>query len=75
MTLPKDIDFMLWWSSLVVDFPMDNIPFLPDESQWKEYGNYLVRENSFSDAGAPGTQTFSDKFEWAQAVFKCMAHT
>lgn len=73
MILPKNVSFKQFASSLVVDFPNDNIPFLSSDENWREWGDRLVQENSFSNNGAPSTKGFSDKTEWAQALFKTMA--
>ena len=74
MILPIGITLKLWADSLVIDFPDDNIPFLLDESGWKNWGNFLVQENTFLDNGAPGTQAYSDWQTWAKDVFKSMAN-
>lgn len=74
MTLPKDIPLLLWAQSLVIDFSSDNVVLLTDESEWKEWGNGLVQEDSFSNNGAPATHAYSDWQTWAQDVFKCMAN-
>lgn len=75
MTLPDYITLTNWAHTLVVDFPKDNIPFLKDENNWKEWGNMLIQENSFSRNAAPGTQNYSDWQSWAKAVFYAMAGT
>lgn len=77
MMIPKDTRLDIWASSLVVDFPTDNIPqFVPltdDEKEWKKWASLLVQENSFQNNGAPGPTVFKNAAEWSQAVFKSMA--
>jgi hypothetical protein len=73
MILPKGVTLTQFAASLVVDFPNDNIPFLSNEDNWKEWGNRLIQEATFSGNGAPSTDGFKDKAEWAQALFKTMA--
>lgn len=74
MMIPtKDTPFNLFIGSLVVDFPIDNVPVSTNEDDWKLLGNSLVQEGSFSDNGAPSPAGFKSKTEWAQAVFYAMA--
>lgn len=72
MVLPDRISLKAWAASLVVDYPDDNIPFLFNEKQWKEWGNRVVQEDSFSDNNAPSTGDFNDWQKWAKAVFYVM---
>jgi len=74
MMLPKFAELGTWAASLVIDFPTDNIPFLKHEKDWKEWGNTLVQETSFSNSGAPGTSLYEEWVHWAEAVFKTMAN-
>lgn len=64
-----------WAASLVVDFPMENIPFLKDESDWKTWGNTLISENTFAVNGAPGTGEYSNWKPWAADVYKVMLNS
>lgn len=73
MMLPKFAKLSTWAASLIIDFPTDNIPILDKESNWKDWGNTLVQENSFSDAGAPSAVYYDDWIPWAEALFKAMA--
>jgi len=77
MMIPKNTRLDTWASSLVVDFPTDNVPqFYPvknDEKAWKQWASILVQENSFANNGAPGPSAFKNAIEWSQAVFKAMA--
>lgn len=75
MMLPILTDLKTWSSSLIIDFPNDNVPILSDEKKWKLWGNTLIQENSFAENGAPGTEKFDDWQSWAQSVFKQMANT
>jgi hypothetical protein len=70
--IPEFTTLTDWAASLVVDFPLDNIPFLKDESVWKEWGNTLIRENSFAENGAPGTGDYSSWKPWAVDIYKVM---
>lgn len=74
MMMPIHTDLKTWGSSLVIDFPKDNIPFYQEGDEWKEWGNFLIQENSFATNGAPGTVHFSEWEDWAMAVYKQMAN-
>jgi len=74
MMIPRFTTLKQWAHSLVIDFPSDNIPILRNEEDWKGWGNMLIQENSFSSAGAPGTQNYSNWVEWAKDVFHTMAN-
>ena len=69
----KDISLKLWADTLIRDFERDNVPVLEDENNWREWGNQLIREPSFAQAGCPQTQGFESVEEWAQAVCGAMA--
>lgn len=75
MMLPVHTDLKTWASSLVIDFPSDNVPLYTPGSDWKVWGNFLIQENSFLANHAPGTSKFNDWNEWAMAVFRQMANT
>ncbi len=72
MMIPKDVSLFDWASSLIVDFPSDNIPVLMHESHWKEWGDLLVQENSFAKNGSPGTQSYSEWKSWSLDLFQSM---
>ncbi len=72
MMKPLFSDVKDWAASLVIDFPNDNIPRLERNSDWKEWGNSLVGENSFSTSGAPGTHNYSSPRPWMIDVYKVM---
>lgn len=74
MMIPKNTTIERWASSLIVDFPNDNIPLRWNESNWKSKGNALVQETSFANNAAPGTKDFNDWKTWAYAIFKSMAN-
>ncbi len=74
MMLPINTDLKTWASSLVIDFPVDNIPLYKSDSDWRVWGNFLIQENSFSENHAPGTSMFNDWQEWAMAVFRQLAN-
>lgn len=73
ITIPEAITLSKWANALIIDFPNDNIPILEDETKWKEWGDVLIQENSFSRNGAPGTQNYSDWHAWAKAIFYTMS--
>ncbi len=73
MIQPIRIDLNKWASSLVVDFPNDNIPILKNDD-WKTWGNDLIQENSFYVNSAPSTFGYPDWNSWAKAVFYTMAN-
>lgn len=70
--LPQFTTLKKWADSLIIDFPSDNIPILQNEEKWKDWGDLLIQENSFSRSAAPGTRFYSDWEEWAMAVFYAM---
>ena len=72
MMIPTYATFETWGSSLVIDFPDDDIPLAPEEEKWKEWGNELSQCTSFIENNAPGTEYYKEWKEWAQAVFFCM---
>jgi hypothetical protein len=74
MMIPKYCSLSDWASSLIIDFPEDDIPILTDESNWKNWGNILIQEDSFADNGSPSTLTFKDWKTWASAVFLTMTN-
>ena len=69
MIQPNMIDFMDWAKSLIIDFPNDDIPFLDNEDDWQEWGNFLVQEDSFARNNAPPTQMYQDKWDWAYDIY------
>jgi hypothetical protein len=73
MMIPTRSDLKTWASSLIVDFPQDNIPIFTDESDWKRWGNLLIQEPSFARNAAPPTTGYSGSLDWAMAVFKVMS--
>lgn len=74
MTLPVNIDFISWAHSLVVDFPLDNVPLLREGDDWRTFGNTIAECTSFAKNGTPGTRGFTEPMSWAMAVFKQMAN-
>jgi hypothetical protein len=69
----KDVSLKLWADRLVEDFGRDNVPVLEDEENWQEWGNSLIQERSFAQAGCPETTGFDSVDQWAQAVCGAMA--
>jgi hypothetical protein len=69
----KDISLKLWADTLVRDFMHDNVPVLEDENNWQEWGNRVIEEPSFAQAGCPQTNGFEGVEDWAQAVCGAMA--
>jgi len=74
MMIPRFTTLKKWADSILIDFPTDDVPILTDEDRWKDWGDLLVQEPSFSKSGAPGTSTYSDWNQWAQDVFLTMAN-
>jgi hypothetical protein len=72
MVLPEFINIYDWASSLIIDFPNDNIPLLLDESNWKAWGNLLIQEERFINNNAPSTDTYEDWNRWAFDVYFVM---
>lgn len=72
MMLPVLTTPLVWASSLIIDFPEDNIPFLKDDQDWRPWGKFLVQEPSFSRNNAPGTDFFQTWQEWAASVYSVM---
>jgi hypothetical protein len=72
--IPRSTTLFHWAHSLIIDFPRDNVPILKNENDWKNWGNILVQENSFSRSGAPGTQRYGDWRSWAEDVFHSMVN-
>lgn len=75
MIIPKFSTLERWAASLIVDFPSDNIPLLRNGSDWRRWGNLVVREKSFSTQEAPVTNGFEDWKPWATEVYRVMINT
>lgn len=69
MIQPNMINFMDWAASLIIDFPEDDIPVLLNENDWKEWGNFLIQEESFAQNNVPAPQTYTDKWDWARDLY------
>ena len=69
----KEMPLKLWADTLVRDFGNDDIPFLDNEDNWREWGNRVVGEPSFIRNNAPRAEGFETAEEWAQAVCGVMA--
>ncbi len=74
MMIPNGSDLKRWAASLLVDFPLDNIPILTSDSDWERWGTLLIQENSFASNGAPPTRAYSNWQEWAMSVYKVMSN-
>ena len=72
MMLPKENSVLKWAASLIVDFPLDNVPILRSEAEWKPWGNLLIQETSFAILDAPDPELFDSPVEWMQEVCKVM---
>lgn len=75
MMIPEYVDIQTWASSLVIDFPTDDIPILRDEEEWKSWGDILSQCESFIKNNIPNTKSYDDWKSWAQSVFLCMNNT
>lgn len=74
MMIPAGVDLKTWSASLIIDFPNDNIPNLYDNSSWREWGDSLSQENSFSANHAPTTESYKDWESWATDVYSVMTN-
>lgn len=72
MIQPYNIDLEDWAASLIIDFPVDQIPILYQKGDWKEWGNQVILCDTFYQAGAPGTLDYIDWLSWAQDVYLAM---
>ena len=74
MMMPIHTDLQTWASSLIIDFPTQNVPLYHEGDDWKTWGNFLIQGSDFSENGAPGTEHFSEWNDWAMAVYRQMAN-
>jgi hypothetical protein len=74
MIMPNHSTFEQWASSLIIDFPADNIPDFRPGDDWKRWGNTVAEQANFASNGTPTTQGFDDKMTWAVAVYKQMTN-
>lgn len=72
--IPRNVNIYDWCSSLIIDFPADNVPILLDENEWKQWGNFLIEQKSFAINGAPTTGDYDDWQKWAQNLFAAMSN-
>lgn len=72
MMQPIYTDLKKWAASLIIDFPLDFVPVLMNEDDWKIWGNSLAQCNSFATNGAPGTGEYDDWQKYAEAVYYTM---
>lgn len=72
MIIPNLTSLKNFSSSLIIDFPDDNIIILDDKNNWKEWGDQLVQSESFIQNSAPGTQNYNNWKDWAQDLFFVM---
>lgn len=73
MIYPSNMTFLDWADSLIIDFPLDQIPVLYRVEEWKPWGNQVILCDSFMEAAAPSTEEYDDKWEWAEDVYYAMA--
>lgn len=74
MMIPAQTTLKYWAESLVIDFPNDNIPYLEDEKDWKDWGNSLALEDSFARNDIPPTNNFNHWKSWAERVYDKMSN-
>jgi hypothetical protein len=74
MMIPLGTTLSKWAQSLIIDFPLDNIPILQDEKNWKPWGNTVIQGNSFLKNAAPSPKTYKNPNDWAMDVFRAMAN-
>lgn len=74
MIIPtKDTTFNEFVSSMIIDFPMENIPSETNENNWKIWGSNLAQLSIFEKNGTPDPNGFENRTDWEQAVFNSMA--
>ena len=61
-----------WSSSLVVDFPDEEIPSNTEEENWKSFAAFVCSLNNFSAKGAPPPLLTDDWREWGKNLFRIM---
>lgn len=74
MILPLHTNLAEWASSLIIDFPNDDIPILEKDTDWQLWGGFLVQEPSFEQAFAPSPYFYDDWRAWAIDVYYTMAN-
>jgi hypothetical protein len=74
MMNPKLATLKQWAASLIIDFPNDEVPLLQQEQDWREWGDALIQEGSFSRNGAPDTRLYQNWTDWAEVIFYAMAN-
>ena len=72
--IPTRADLKTWASSLIVDFPRDNIPILSNENDWERWGSVLIECQSFSSNAVPPPRGYVDWRDWATNVYKVMSN-
>jgi hypothetical protein len=70
---PINTTLQEWAQSLIVDFPYDNVPILLEDTEWKEWGNFLGAELTFADNAIPPTDTYTTWDTWANDVYLCLS--
>lgn len=71
MIIPEIIELDDWCSSLVIDFPTDDVPILIN-GDWKSFGNTLSQTGNFAINNTPSPDNFNDWRSWAFSVFYLM---
>lgn len=75
MMIPDHTDIKTWFSSLLIDFPNDNIPILTDNKNWKSVGNHIIQGGIFATNSCPATDTYDEWLAWAKDFYFCMANS
>jgi hypothetical protein len=64
-----------WTNSLLIDYPVDNIPILLSKDKWRSWGGQLIQSDSFAENNAPGPTTDKDFKSYAERLFYVMSNT
>ena len=72
MLIPYLVSAKDWFSSLLIDFPSENISVPQNDEDWKSSADFLCQSPLFSFNSVPAPQNY-DKFEdWANVVYFLM---
>ncbi len=74
MIMPDSSSLSTWSSSVITDFPNDNVPILDDEEKWREWGDTISSCQTFATQACPATHNYEDWKSWAQDVYFSMSN-
>jgi hypothetical protein len=71
MVLPVGIGYEDWFIQLIQDLPkLKDVPVRPQEDNWVEDVQLLLRNDQCVLLGAPRPESFSDWRSWAESFVK-----